>query len=397
MMLNIRLLTSAFAIVFAGLMYAQEAQRIEYFFDSDPGHGKATIITAKTGDNSINVPVSHLKEGAHLLCFRSLDSNGIWSTTYTRPVLVLSDKASETAKIECFFDSDPGYGKGHAFGAESGVNEIGIKVDTLDAGTHMLCLRSQDTEGRWSATYSTVVMVLAAKPSGLEYMEYFFDTDPGYGNGTAVEGAKEGEGAYMLSLNGLSAGAHNINLRAKDNQGNWSSVWNRAFYVYSLQNITRVEYFIDNDPGEGNATAVALPSPNASEYELAFDVSLGDISLGNHELCVRAQDRFGKWSLVSVEPFTVTDANGITEVAWTQQIGVEISEGQCNLVRQDTSDSDCTVQIVTVSGLIVAEADWAAGSTNLTLPVTVTKGKVVLVVVTNNTNGLRTVKRVMIK
>lgn len=396
-MRNYRLLTSVCALAFTGLMFAQEAQRIEYFFDSDPGHGSGILVDAKTGTNSFSVPVNHLTEGAHLLCFRSQDSNGAWSSTYTRPMLVLSDKASETAKIECFFDKDPGFGKASTFGANNGGNSLSISVDTLKSGAHLLCLRSQDVQGRWSSTLTHPIYVMPGKPSTLSRLEYFFDSDPGFGNATAIAGAKDGEETYSLSLSGLDAGAHSIHLRGQDNQGNWSSVWNRTFYVYSLQAVTRVEYFIDNDPGEGNATMVGTLASDESEQELAFDVDLSGMAVGDHYLYVRAVDALGQWSTVSQEPFTIVDANGIAEVTWTQQVGVSYSEGECHISRAAEAVAPCRVLIATVGGQVVAEAEWAASDTEISVPVSVSNGTVLIVSVTNKETGLRTVKRVLVR
>jgi hypothetical protein len=56
--------------------------RAEYFFDSDPGYGNATIINNVTeGDNALSLSVEDLSPGAHMLYVRSQASSGVWSST----------------------------------------------------------------------------------------------------------------------------------------------------------------------------------------------------------------------------------------------------------------------------------------------------------------------------
>ena len=67
---------------------------------------------------------------------------------------------------------------------------------------------------------------------------------------------------------------------------------------FSQVNITRVEYFIDTDPGFGNATTISIiPAPNISNNNLV--VPLGSISPGLHALFMRSKDANGKWSITS--------------------------------------------------------------------------------------------------
>ena len=139
--------------------------------------------------------------------------------------------AQEAQRIEYFFDADPGYGQGTITGVKTGNNSLSVSVDNLSVGSHLMCVRVQDSKGVWSSTFTRAIYVMSDKPSTLSRMEYFFDSDPGYGNATAIAGAKDGEETYSLSLSGLEPGAHSIHLRGQDNQGNWSSVWNRTFYV----------------------------------------------------------------------------------------------------------------------------------------------------------------------
>jgi hypothetical protein len=63
--------------------------------------------------------------------------------------------------------------------------------------------------------------------------------------------------------------------------------------------IARVEYFIDNDPGAGNATEVSLNDGRVS-------VALSGLAPGVWNIGVRALDTAGNWSAVSSATLTVT-------------------------------------------------------------------------------------------
>lgn len=395
-----KLLTTVCALSFAGMLQAQEAQRIEYFFDSDPGYGQAMAVEgAKEGEGTYTVDFSGLESGAHSFNIRAVDSEGNWSAVWSRAIYVYNLQGFE--KVEYFIDNDPGTGNATAVpvtgnGAEQTL-VFSIDISGLELGEHYMCVRAMDTLGQWSTLKSEMFTICeAVEPAGdLARLEYFFDTDPGYGKGLAVAKAKEGEGTYFMSLEGLAAGAHSFNLRAQDVMGNWSAVWSRAIYVYTLNNVAQVEYYIDNDPGEGMGTSVGTFSQGEEEQEIAFNVDLSDVGAGEHYLCVRTMDTSGVWSIVSKEPFTITESNGIEEVQWTQQVEIAYSDGVCLLGREEASDAPCNVQIVGLNGQIVAEAVWEAGSTRLEVPVNATEGCIFIVNVTDTQRGLHTAKRLM--
>jgi len=392
-----RVLASVCALLLIGGLQAQEAKRIEYFFDTDPGYGQATPLAAATGDNSYSIPVDELPVGVHLLCLRAQDDKGVWSSVFTRTIYVMADKPMAFARMEYFFDADPGYGQATPLAAVAGENSYSIPVDGLPVGAHQLCLRAQDDKGVWSSVFTRTIYVMADKPTAFARMEYFIDSDPGYGKAQSVDAPAEGEKAYSISLDGVSVGAHLLSLRGQDNAGNWSALWSRLFYHYSLPDITQVEYYIDNDPGCGNATQVQLVPSTAQEYELTFNVNLDTVSIGEHNLCVRAKDALGHWSTVSIDPFTVTEADGVSKVTWSQPIVVSYAAGLCRLTRGSEATEECNVQVMTLNGTTVATTRWNAGSTTLDIPVSVANGTILLIHVAGQEKGLRTVRRVLVK
>ena len=66
--------------------------------------------------------------------------------------------------------------------------------------------------------------------------------------------------------------------------------------LYAQPNINSVEYYIDNDPGYGNASSVQF-TPGANLSDLMVHINPDILSIGTHLLGIRAKDSKGSWSL----------------------------------------------------------------------------------------------------
>ena len=306
------LLTLLIAILSVPIAWADETGgatvvRAEYFFDSDPGYGNATIINNVTeGDNNLSLSVERLLPGAHMLYVRSQASTGVWSSTQSHPLLILRQRPTEAVRVEYFYDTDPGYGNGKSVGnLTDGDNTLVVSVAGLAYGVHHLCLRAQDNTGVWSQVATSSIFVTSPQTANAIRVEYFFDTDPGFGQGTPITPSQDETATYALSLDGLSMGAHVLNLRVQDNHGRWSAVQQHPIYVLSnLPDVVAAEYFFDdNDPGEGQATAV--PLPNVKTDPFAFEANTAGLAPGEHHLMVRLKKNNGFWTLYDAATFTV--------------------------------------------------------------------------------------------
>ena len=54
--------------------------------------------------------------------------------------------------------------------------------------------------------------------------------------------------------------------------------------VFAQPNITVAEYFIDTDPGFGNATSISITTPLPNIVDKTFSVSVGALAQGLHSL-----------------------------------------------------------------------------------------------------------------
>ena len=243
----------------------------EYFFDSDPGYGQATVINnVSGGELEIAIPTSNLSVGAHTLCLRTLASNGVWSTTMSKPIFVMST-GSEVAHVEYFFDNDPGYGKGTVL-ATSGSPDVTIEISTGDItpGAHMLYLRSQDTNGNWSSVMAHPIYVFTVLP--VAALEFFIDdNDPGEGKAISVPvaTATAATAIFDIDTSDLTPGEHTLNIRAMGIDSVWTAVSTRRFMVEGVAEPEPYAVLTENTATDGTAT----PAPNRAVTEKSYTLT----------------------------------------------------------------------------------------------------------------------------
>ena len=150
--------------------------------------------------------------------------------------------------------------------------------------------------------------------------EYFWDTDPGYGNGysfTAQDG-NFNEALENIIRNSAplpSTGLHLLNIRVKDNNNNWGPLYKKVVQVTDtaqlLTNtkITAAEYFWDTDPGNGSGIAMLAFDGNFNEaLEQAFKNTSSLPTAGLHLFNIRVRDGKNNWGPVFKKPVQLNDA-----------------------------------------------------------------------------------------
>ena len=279
-----------------------QVREIEYFWDNDPGLGNATKVaggTAKVGESlSFSIPTDTLAPGVHRLGVRAKDVG--WSPTLYS---YIAKPLPETLvrEVEYFWDNDPGLG--NATKVAGGTAKVGeslsfsIPTDTLAPGVHRLGVRAKDVG--WSPTVYRLVAVKANGPeSCAQYIEYFWDKDPGFGNGMREELQPNAAGntvSFEVSTAGLTNGVHTLYARTK--AIGWSPLV--CYYVRvqdsEVQVIDDIEYFWDEDPGYGYG--IKVPFEQGSSVDIKdFEPDVEGMS-GEHMFCLRAHSA-GGWSVI---------------------------------------------------------------------------------------------------
>jgi hypothetical protein len=295
----------------------------EYFLNNDPGYGNGTSIPFTPGQfvSGINVilDINSLNPGFHNLYIRAKDSNGLWSLTNT--VTFYRDNIKidipNIVKAEYFINTDPGLGIGTDIPITPGSHISGINfnadISSLENGFHHIYLRVKNSDGIWSLTNikSFLKESINVTPFDIVKAEYFFNIDPGIGNGIDIPlspGSQLDGINFSADISSLEAGFNHLYIRAKDSSGKWSLTNIKSIYKEIIDNsiadIIEAEYFFNLDPGFGNGTPISISE--GSNINVLAVASLSELSTqGVNRLFIRTKDSKGKWSHANIVEFII--------------------------------------------------------------------------------------------
>lgn len=309
-----------------------QVQQGEFFFDSDPGEGSGIPLLAFDGDwnNALETGMSSVAspaEGSHLLYVRMRGADGAWSNEYKTVLHVSSSIPMRSVAVqagEYYFDTDPGEGNAIPLLALDGDFDGALEQALASAnlnyqGSHVLGVRVRGADTGWSATFRSVVHIgpeLIVRAVRVQQGEFFFDSDPGEGNGTpllafdgnwsdAVETGTTSEAAPAI-------GDHLLYVRMRGADGTWSNEYKTVLHVSAPVSTRPVavvngEYFWDTDPGAGNGIVLSAADGAFDEaVEEALNADVNNLSAGPHLLGLRVKASDGGWSAVCRSVVNVT-------------------------------------------------------------------------------------------
>jgi hypothetical protein len=391
---------------------SDEITAAEYFFNTDPGFGNATAITVNTNtgdlDQNLLLPLPTDMVGFNTIFIRVQDDLGVWSL-YDKAIFFSTDfdtsgGATSISAIEYFIDTDPGFGNANSIAADANTGSTtqtaSIPLGTLDEGFHNLYIRTQDDLGVWSLYDKRLFFVTPEQAiSPIASAEYFYDTDPGFGNGTPVTLVPTGnleEFTVDLSTTDITCDFHDFYIRLVNADGTWS------LYDYGLQ----VEVF-DNAPptivtfpnitaeldasGAASITIIDVNNGTFDDCELVsvelnqpkFDYGCND--LGANTVTVTAIDAENK---TSTEAITITVVDLIDPVAVAQDITVQLgTDGTVTVLASELENGSTDNCSIANRSLDVSTFDCTnLGANTVTFTVTDTYGN------TNATTAIITVE-----
>ncbi|MFN4005994.1 MAG: cohesin domain-containing protein [Chitinophagaceae bacterium] len=229
--------------------------------------------------------------------------------------------------VEYYLDQDPGQGRGTPVTITPGVNlqniPITINVNNISRGVHILATRARTAAGVWSFShywylFRPYIELAPQSVTNITKVEYFVDTDPGFGNATNVpitNGTNLVDLTFNINANNLAVGPHIVGARAMSANGAWSKTNFWLFYKpyanmapSTTPNINRVEYFLNTDPGFGRGTPLTV-TPGVNLENLTANIPVSALASGPQLLGMRALTANGSWSMTNYLMFIKPYAN----------------------------------------------------------------------------------------
>lgn len=269
--------------------------------------------------------------------------NVLGTITSVCGLLVLSSSfAQRVNNAEYFWNSDPGPGNAIPFQAVDGAYDQALEALLINTNalpvlaTRVLGIRVQDRNNLWGPTFRTVVQISGPVSTIPDIRitggEYFWDTDPGLGNGTpllAMDGNfNDALEAIALETGSLpSPGVHVLHIRMLEVQGGWSLPFSVVVDVlagsvsFPQIRVQQAECYVNNDPGLGNGTPMwALDGSFDAAWEALRAGSIPvPVASGVNVLWIRAKDAEEGWGpefgvVVNIDT-TITGTVGVQDTA----------------------------------------------------------------------------------
>ena len=142
-------------------------------------------------------------------------------------------------------------------------------------------------------------------------LEYFFDADPGFGNGVSLDINPDVavlDQNFSITTSGLPEGTHRLFIRAINVDGTASLLEHKTFRVAHVpdnntSDLVEAEYFFNQDPGVGMGTAIDVVDGAIVDENLAVPTT--SLPEGTHRLFIRAINVDGTASLLEHKTFRV--------------------------------------------------------------------------------------------
>jgi hypothetical protein len=324
----------------------------EYFFDTDPGLGNATSLpltgNPDSADFTGNVSTIGLTPGQHTLHVRARTATGFWGNYETRKVIVNVSNGSSIVEAEYFYDVDPGIGNATSITLSGNTDSSdfagNVSTTGLSFGVHQLCIRAKKANGEWSMYEMRKVKILNGG-NAIAQAEYFYDADPGVGNGFQMgltQNGNETEFIGYFPTTGLSIGKHKLSVRAQNIEGNWSIYETKQINIISSPTIA--EYFFDTDPGVGNGVAIALNANGVSQADYTGNIIAPPyLSNGFHKVYIRSMDDENKWGQYDSLSVFINCTNPVLQ----------------SITQTTTTTNGVLGTTLTANGLLYGAANWS--------------------------------------
>ncbi len=300
------------------LSFAQTIVSAEYFWDTDPGFGFGTPLTIVADDSvSTNAVLSPLAQsGFHTLFVRYLDSTGRWSKSQGRQYyyVPLANPATldSISQVSVKLNGSPIHSL--SLSPEDTAQYVEtLETDTVSPGLHNISVSFATESGRQSRAQSSYLFVFPPDTGWNNLKIVNADltlNDIPIGTIDLPDSSQSGHGV-TLGTDTLQEGTHKLALDFRDNRGLTTGNLDGYFYMFNPHVagdplfLTAAEYFINVDPGVGNAVPLAAEDGVFDELDESFTDSLSGLPVGLYIAGLRVRDNRGIWSETQIDTFLI--------------------------------------------------------------------------------------------
>ena len=188
--------------------------------------------------------------------------------------------------------------------------------------TRLLSLRRA---GPWLAGLAWLWWSAAATASTGDQIEYFFDVDPGPGNGTLVASSPGGAG-FTANTAGLAPGTHTLYLRVRPEGGEWGPKLPVTVAIEPsspLDKVSAWESSLDTPAAPGTGSPLPVLPDMEQQATVSAVVPLGAAVTGTHTVWLRARSNGGAWGAafplaVSIDDSDAYEHPTAVEFSWDE-------------------------------------------------------------------------------
>ena len=273
----------------------------EYWIDNDTtSKTEKTITTEKA---TLQIDLSNKSRGLHYFNLR-LRNNQTWGSIY-RQAFLTTPTISGAVGYEYWLDDN--YAARQEGSVAEGENSYAVSLEGVKKGLHRFNYRMKTADDEWGSVYSQLFFHTSGNTPFSNY-EYWFDKD--YDNKVSGTTATN-PAVFNVDMGSLDkSGTHFFNLRTRDGDGEWGSVYRKVIifyedvsaapllgYRHSL-NGEDLGYVTLSAPTSGSLTfTVDLPEKvgvNLTNMEIAFDGdNLSFESMSDVDYRVQIQSELG--------------------------------------------------------------------------------------------------------
>ena len=235
-----------------------------------------------------------------------------------------------------------------------------VETNGLNPGFHRLSYRIMNELGKWSHSESRIVYILPniEQTDVLSGGEYFFDNDPGIGNGIqfSLEETDTINIEQLVDFTGLTEGFYKLSVRVFNENKTFSHSESRLFYITKDPVLTEtanplvsMEYCIDDTLGNGNEIPVSITEGDT--IDVILNLPMTDIEAGSHTIAFRVRNAEGTFSNSATDTFHVKSVVDLPRVPPTPPLDITVACSSnvpplSDLTAVDDHDGDITVSPV---------------------------------------------------